>query len=205
MPKRGRNRGRKGATIKRGGRARGVWNPRMELSDSASYAGQQHFRVKLTGAVQLSAFTVTTGVVTQAYAVTAADIIGFATRFGSTFDEYRILGFDARVRPVGANSGVAAMWFDEKNTAAPTANEANERSLSLYSNSNAASNTQITLRWRAHDLLDLQYTPIGTTSVQPVTFKIYTDNANYGAPITAVGAWLVEPLYYVEFRGMKST
>jgi hypothetical protein len=148
--------------------------------------------------------TVTTGVLAQSYAVSTAAITSFATRFGTTFDEYRILGVKMRVRPINVASGVSVMFFDEKATGAPTLPNAQERTLSLFPNTNASSQDIITLVWRARDLLDLQYTAIGTV-VQPVTFKGYTDSTNYGAPIAATPIWLVEPEFEFEFRGIAST
>jgi hypothetical protein len=95
------------------------------------------------------------------------------------------------------------MWFDEKSTAVPTANESQERTVKPFANTNAMSKSRAAMKWRARDLLDLQYTAIGS-SVTPVSFKVYTD-ANYGAPIVVTPLWLIEPVYLVEFRGIKST
>jgi hypothetical protein len=162
-------------------------------------------RLRITTAAQLSTTTVTTGIITEVYTVLASDVVNFATRFGNTFDEYRIVGADFRVRQVGANTGVSAMWFDEKSTAIPTVNEAQERSLSLYSNSNASSRTMIVHRWRARDLLDLQFISVTVTNVGPVTFKIFTNSVTYGSPIAATPIWLVEPEFYFEFRGIASS
>jgi hypothetical protein len=159
--------------------------------------------MSLTGFNSLVSTTVTTGVIANTYQMSTAGIESFAARFGSTFDEYRILGVDVRVRPVNAASGVSTMFFDEKSTSAPTLADAGEKTLSLFPNTNSAQRTQIMMRWRARDLLDLQYTAIGST-VTPVTFKIYTDTANFGAPTTVTPVWLVEPLFHIEFRGIKS-
>jgi hypothetical protein len=181
-----------------------VWSVPKTLTDSQSYPGQQVVKLKLTGVPNLVSTTVTTGVIAATYQVQAADITNFATRFGNAFDEYRILGCDINVRPVNSASGVSAMFFDEKSQAAPTLADASERTLSLHTNSNASSQSVIVHRWRARDLLDLEYTAISTTTVIPVTFKIYTDTANYAAPIVVTAVWLVEPSLYIEFRGIKS-
>jgi len=174
------------------------------LSDSVAYKGQQHTQLRLEGTPVLLPTTVTTGVIAFAYAVSSANVTGFATRFGSTFDEYRILGAEFRVTPVSASVGVSKMWFDEKNVANPTANEAQERTNVPLANTNAMSRSRMNLRWRARDLLDLQYTPIGTVG-QPATFKVYTDLAQWGAPVAATNLWLIEPVFTFEFRGIKST
>jgi len=149
--------------------------------------------------------TVTTGVVAVAYGCDAGLITGFATRFGSTFDEYRILGVDAEALAVSPSTGATVMWFDEKDDNNPTANASLERTASVVLNTNTQPKSRITRSWRARDLLDLQYTPIGTTNVVPVAFKIYTDNVNWGAPITVTPLWIIRLKFHIEFRGIKST
>jgi hypothetical protein len=176
---------------------------RRELSNSPSYAGQQHAVFQITSSPSLQSSTVTTGVIAFDYPVQVGNISNWATRFAGTFDEYRILGCVVRVRPVGPSTGVSAMWFDEKVAAAPTLTEAQERNLSLFSNSNAAARSFVTLRWEARDLLDLQFSATSATSVTPVTFKIYTDASNYGAPAVAAAVWLCEPIFTIEFRGIN--
>jgi len=177
---------------------------RAELSDSRAYPGQQVSKLVLNGAAAQLLTTITTGVVNYAQPINTGAILGFSTRFGSTFDEYRIVGTDARMTPLSATSGVSKVWFDEKNTANPTANEAQERTSTPLVNSNANARAVRVFRWRARDLLDLQYTAIGT-SVTPVSFKVYTDTASWAAPATVTPLWLLELILYFEFRGIKST
>jgi hypothetical protein len=160
-------------------------------------------KLTITAEPALLSTTVTTGLIAFAYQIAPGNVENWATRFGGTFDEYRIVSVTVRVRPVSAASGVSAMWFDEKVVATPTLTEAQSRNLSLYSNTNAAARSFVTLRWQARDLLDLQYTPTGTTTVAPVTFKIYSDSANYGGPIAATAVWLIEPEFTIDFRGIN--
>jgi len=183
---------------------RGPFRVKRELSDGSAYRGQQSLRAKIPGASVKLTTTVTTGVVANALQITTADVVGFATRFGSTFDEYRIVGADVDVIPLVASTGEMNFWFDEKSTNVPTANESQERtSVQVPINSSSARSHRV-LRWRARDLLDLQYTPIGTLS-QPVTFKSYTDNALWGSSIVATDVFVVKVLFLFEFRGLKST
>lgn len=181
-----------------------MFSTSRELSDSRAYAGQQVWKMKLPGQVVKLTTTVTTGVISQAITITASDALGFATRFGSTFDECRLIGADIQIRPISAASGVCAFWFDEKSASAPTVNEATERIALRIPASNANGKSVSTMRWRARDLLDLQFSAIGSAA-NPVFFKIYTDNANWGSPITATDLFTVEPMLFVEFRGLKST
>lgn len=177
---------------------------RAQLSDGPSYRGQQKVILRLEGqAVKLST-TVTTGLISNSLALSQSNIQAFAARFSTTFDEYRILGADVRITPISASSGVSKMWFDEKVATAPSANEPNQRTSVPFANTNAQSQSQKIMRWRARDLLDLEYTTITTVST-PVYFKTYTDAATWGAPVVATDLWLIEPIYIVEFRGLKST
>jgi hypothetical protein len=189
---------------KKAARKGSQFSVKRELGDGPAYAGQQVARLRLEGTPSLLTTTVTTGVIASAIQLSWSQITGFTTRFGSTFDEYRILGTDVRITPVSASSGVSKMWFDEKTTSAPTANEAKERTSVPLANTSAMSSSRKTMRWRARDLLDLQYTPISTPAV-PVTFKVYTDSATWGAPIAVTNLWLVEPVFTIEFRGIAST
>ncbi len=179
------------------------------LSDGPAYSGQYKARMTLPGIPFLLSTTVTTGVIAsvtnlQVYENGGFGVQGFTTRFGSTFDEYRILGANVKVRPVSASTGVSVMSFDEKSSSAPTANSAMERVGLRLPNTNANNKSCVVMRWRARDLLDLQYTAIGTL-VTPCYFKVYTDLATWGAPAAVTPLWLVEPEFLVEFRGLKST
>lgn len=189
---------------KRGANQRGPFSVRAELSDSVAYPGQQVAKLKLQGAAAQLSTTVTTGVIAYAQPISQGAIAGFSTRFGSTFDEYRIVGVDVRLTPLAASTGVSKVWFDEKSTSAPTSNESQERTSNPLANSNANARSVRVFRWRARDLVDLQYTAIGT-SVTPVTFKLYTDNTSWGAPTAVTALWVLEPIFYIEFRGIKST
>lgn len=175
------------------------------MSDGPAYAGQQRTTLKLECAAILLSTTVTTGVISNSQIVQAAQIVNFASRFGSTFDEYRILSAKFRITPVSQTTGVTKLWFDEKSGSNPTSNEAQERTCNVLSNTNAADKSHTTMIWRARDLLDLQYTSTGTTTSNPVSFKVYTDTATFGAPIVVTPVWLVEPVLTVEFRGIKSS
>ncbi len=179
--------------------------PRMEgrlLSDGPAYAGQQSFRVKMTGAPLQLTTTVSTGLIAGVYTIETSNISGFSVRFGSTFDEYRILSAKFMIRSMSVSTGVSVVWFDEKSNSSPTSNEASERIGQRICNTSSRPDPK-PMTWRARDLLDLQYTPIGTVST-PAFLKLYTDNANWGSPTTATLLWILEPIITIEFRGLKS-
>lgn len=174
------------------------------LNDGAAYNGQKRFRVQLPGVWGPLSTTVTTGVIASSLSVSSDRIAGFSTRFGSTFDEYRILGVRMAIIPLAVSVGMTNFWFDEKSSATPTNTESLERVGKRIPNNSADPKSCATLVWRAKDLLDLQYTAIGTVAA-PVYFKTYTDTTNFGAPIVSQPMWLLNFQIDFEFRGLKST
>jgi len=176
---------------------------RQELSDGNAYRSQQKCVLTVPGTPFLLTTTITTGVISALAAVGTGAITSFAARFGSTFDEYRVLGANLKITPVAASTGVSKLWFDEKSNAAASLVDSQERNALALANTNAMSKSQAVMKWRARDLLDLQYTPIATATT-PVYWKLYTDTANWGAPVAVTALWLVEVDTIIEFRGLKA-
>jgi hypothetical protein len=175
------------------------------FDDAPSYSGQARFRVTLPAAPLLLRTTVTTGQIASSAEIKAEAVTGFADRFGSTFDEYRIVKCKVLIRPVSASTGVSVMMFDEKNIGPPTSTESQERVGKRLANTNANSRSFCEMTWVARDLLDLNYSPIDSTDVIPVAFKTYTDATLWGAPVVATDLWIIEPEITFEFKGLKST
>ncbi len=174
----------------------------MASLEAQAYPGQQKAVLKLTGASTLLA-TSGGGTIASAIQVNPSLITGFSSRFSQTFDEYRILSCEFKVQAVGGPGGITVFFYDEKSTSAPTLNNAQERTLlSMLPNNDANSRSYGTFTWRAKDLLDLNYTSV-SSSVTPVTFKVYTDAANYASP-TSTNIWFIQPVLTVEFRGISS-
>jgi len=170
-----------------------------------AFPGQKTDQFQLIVGGGVLTTTVTTGVVASVVTVSAAQINGWAARFGKTFEEYRIVQVTTRIRMFSSvNPGVLACWYDEKSSAAPTLNESQSKVRLNDTYNLSAVDRQVSLVWVANDPLDLQYTPIGTTNVEPVYFKSYTDTANWGAPTVATPVALVELEYRVHFRGLHS-
>jgi hypothetical protein len=137
-----------------------------------------------------------------------ASILGWA-RFSALFDEYRIIGVDCILIPLSdpasTNSCLLTGWWDEVSTAAPTANEAQERELDIMCPSVVGATYQTQkMSWRARDLADLKF--VGTTtSFQPVTAKIYSANAVWGKLTGTTMVGIARLRFLLEFRGLKST
>jgi len=145
--------------------------------------------------------TVTTGVIANGYAIASSSLAAFATKFGSTFVEYRIVRAKLQTRNFSStNPGIMNEWIDEKVTSVPTLAESKERATLVFSSSSVGQAKQID--WICTDLLDLQFIDIGT-STTVATFKQYTDNANYGASAVATDYCEIGGKFLVQFRGLK--
>ena len=187
-------------------RSKANWRPSNRgatQGDGPSYSGQPIVRLRVPALVGLPATVVTTGLIASSSAIGSAAVTGFATRFGSTFDEYRITGADVLVRPLSISTGISNFWFDEKSSTTPVLLDALERVQVRASNNSADEKSSFTMRWRARDLVDLTYSPIGTPTT-PVYFKVYTDNTTFASPIVTTQLWVLEYRLHVEFRGLKA-
>lgn len=58
-------------------------------------------------------------------------------------------------------------------------------------------------KWKAKDLLDLQYTPIATSNPS-VGLALYSNNANFGAPATVTLVACVSLILTIQFRGFET-
>lgn len=186
-------------------RGRSVAIPRT-LNDGLSYKGQPTYKVWLPGNATLFT-TSAAGLGQLAYGIgnfSAGNIQGWASRFENCFDEYRILKCRFDVIPLSANgNGVSNFWFDEKNSSAPTSNETTERIVRRVPNTSNDARSQFSMLWVAKDLLDLQYTQI-SVDVISAYFKVYTNNALWGTPAVAASYFTIQPVFFVEMRGLRS-
>jgi len=176
----------------------------LAITDQASYAGLQRTRLTIPGTPVLLSTTVTSGLIASTQAVQKTSISSFATRFATTYDEYRFVGCNYKCRAVGPNPGVGVVWFDEKSNSTATLTDSQEKTGRRFPFNSGNSKSDFVMRWRANDLVDLQWSAIATTQT-PAYFKIYSDNANYGASIVATPYLLIEPEYIVEFRGLQGS
>jgi len=173
----------------------------LELALIRTYPHQVTWQVWLPGTPMKFTTTVTTGQIAGRLQVEAANVTAFATRVGSLFVEYRIIRAIFKIRLFSStNPGVLQFWVDEQSSAVPTLAEANERAVLICSA--AAVDKALSLKWVAADPLDLQYTPIAITNIVPSTFKVFTNNANFGSSIVATDYLEVEPVFQFQFRGL---
>jgi hypothetical protein len=147
--------------------------------------------------------TVTTGLIANASSVSSAFVSNFATRFGSTFVEYRFIRAKWKLRFFSSNNpGVVHFWVDDKSNAAPTLNEALQRATTVCSAADIGGKS--VQKWVCADPLDLQYIAIGAAAVNVTTFKSYTNFTNFGSSIVATDYLEIEPEFQVQFRGLQT-
>jgi hypothetical protein len=142
---------------------------------------------------------VTTGSLAANISLDGALINALTTRFAS-WQEYRIVQAEAQVRCFSStNPGLIKIWFQSnQNTATPTNTLAlNARGLVFPASDVGKLHRLI---YRPLDPLEQQWQVLGT-GTRIGNFKIYSDNASYGASIVATQYLVVEFLLTVEFRG----
>jgi hypothetical protein len=166
-----------------------------------SYPKQVVWQSWLPAAPRKLTTTVTTGLIADAYVVSFGIPTNFATRFGSTWVEARVVKARFSVRMFSStNTGVLRFWYDEKLASAPTLAEAQERAILSINASDITSRPQA--QWVCTDIGDLGYLSIGSPATK-VTFKSYTDNANFGSSIVALDYCEIIPEVLVQFRGLQ--
>lgn len=159
--------------------------------------------MKVPGTSYILSTTVTSGLIANVNEIGTTDIVNFASRFGSTFSEYIIAGCELELIPLTTANGISNFWFDDAITSIPTLNEALGRVALQVSNNSANSKATTVMRWRARQLSDLTFVPTSTTYTA-LSFKAFTDNANFGAPTAVTQLWFVKPTLHLVFRGLKS-
>jgi hypothetical protein len=98
------------------------------------------------------------------------------------------------------NPGVLQCWVDEQSTSTPVLAQAQERATLIFNAS--AIDQKPCLKWVAGDPADLAYIPLGTVTT-PATFKVFSNNANFGSSIVATDYLIIEPEFQLQFRGLQ--
>jgi hypothetical protein len=167
-----------------------------------AFPGQYITAMTIPGTTLPLTTTVTTGVIASAYACDpTTTVTSWAARFGSTFKEYRVIKALLKIKQFSSTlPGQMNAWVDETLTTAPTSFQALEyQGVTTF----AAGNNERThiVKWVPHSTTELAYVPIATASTN-ATYKIYTDNANYGSSIVATAYCTTQVLFTIQFRGL---
>lgn len=166
--------------------------------------GDPYFAVVESGTVTLKTNTVTTGVLASGDAFSLSDLLSFASKYGTIFSEYLIWKWKYIVTPVVVTTGSTKFYFDYSGNSTPTLNQSQSAwpfKDIPHSNSNPR---KYSIVYENHEYVELSWA--GTSgSPAPVfpsgTWCLYTNNANYGAPIVATPLYTVQFKVWVVFRG----
>jgi hypothetical protein len=153
---------------------------------------------------QATSFVVaSSGVISSQVAASFSNIPNFSARFGSTFEECRIIKVEFKISALSPGCpGVSAFYLTTSNTA-PTLALAQDRVEKLLENNSNNSRCQSKLCFKPKTFENLTWTPIGSSAPTPCYLSIYTDPSDYGSssdndPATA---FIIEPFLTVQFRG----
>lgn len=169
----------------------------------AAYADEVRVKLKLPGDPTILTTTVTTGLISQVIGSDPLTYVpDFNLRLAATFDTFRVVGVDYHIRPLTVSTGLTAFMMDENDNTAPVADESAGRVGKRLPNTNSGQKL-VVMRWRVKEMQDLDWRSTAN-SYDPVYLKVYTSTALWGAPAVATALWVVQPVLYVEFRGLKS-
>jgi hypothetical protein len=149
--------------------------------------------------------TVTTGLLQFVLKLDpCSDIENLATRFGADYEEVRSLGVRVMLTALQGNTnGISAYWIDEKYSNAPTLSESQGKTVGWIMHSQTADRHKEST-WTPNDVADEAFVNATAGSIgNAAYFKVFTNNANYNAPITATSLFLVQATYVLEFRGIQ--
>lgn len=159
-------------------------------------------RVKLDVPIIMRNVAIAAGAVAYAGAIDTLSVQDWGTRYAAVFREYAIVGCRLELRPqnISPAAGICAAYMDEQSGAVPTAAEALARSRLDMTLAPLTVPKAYHLDWTPHDLLDLDFTAVGT-NFQPVFLKIFANVANFGTSAAETGQILVTGSIAFEFRG----
>lgn len=149
---------------------------------------------------------VTTGVLAYEGQISPPTVVGsWNSRFRDAYAEYRVIAAVIELRPVGIYTGESAFFLHEGGAlGTPTTSEAAQRMVNLVNHNTQVIQEKNILRWRACDYEDLSFLPT-STGFNSIHYYVYTDAANYGAPVAATMLWIARGTVTVQFRGIGST
>lgn len=188
-------RANRGGTRKSGQRGSMKADPALQLRPE--YRGEPCVALKLNRSPLVQITTVTTGAVAVDLPIRSADIPTFSTRFAA-WKEWRIVKTVCRLKCLSSTAtGIMNMWFDNQAYAPTSSLSQNERALRV----NVSSvDREHTLTYTPHDVDEQAWTAVGTDFTSGY-IKLFTNTADYGAPIVVTSVTLLDVLHTVQFRG----
>ncbi len=182
-------------------RGKGRLDRALVPGSSAPSNPQQHV-VKMRVPIAPILYAATAGnlAVSRSISLSAAQQVA---SYQNTFDEFRIVAADIHVQSTTIDTnGVAKIWLDENDGSTPSAAQAASKEAKIIGLSPNSMNAIAKFHWRCQDLADLPWFSMasGTANV-PVTVKMYSTPATYGASTTNY-TMFVDVILTCEFRGI---
>lgn len=167
-----------------------------------AFPGQYVTSMKLPSTSTVVTTTVTTGALAVTAPIDPTTALGtWAARFQATFKEYRVIKAVLKMKTFSSTlPGQINAWVDETLVTAPTAAQAQEYQGVTTFPAGANEMTHI-VKWTPHSPTELAYLPCATASGN-ATFKIYSDNGNFGSSIVATQYMTYQMLMTIQFRGI---
>lgn len=194
---------RKGKRSKRKGGARSANRSYMPFGNRGPVytPGNSVTRMKIEVFIGKITTTVTTGVISQAYAVQASMIANFGARF-VLFDEYMLEKFQLKIDTSSSNlAGILNIWFEPNiaSTSAPGAADAkNNKTLTFPAGANERTHR---LSFNPRNSVTQAWTPISTTTAPIGYLKVYTNATDFAASVVATDYAVLTGIMTVAFRG----
>lgn len=166
------------------------------------FPGQFVTTIKLHGSIANYNTTVTSGVIAVSLVIDPVnDIVNWATRFGVTFDEYRVIKAVCQIRCFATiNPGVLVLWVDENTNSTPTSTQAQEwQGSTIFPASDV--NKVHSIKWTPHSTDDQAYSPLATVATT-AWFKLYTAASSFGSSQIATNYCSSQIMYTIQFRGL---
>ena len=180
---------------------------------------QKSQKLQVPGTTQLTSCDAS-GNVALSIGINQGLILNLATRFGTTYDEMRILKAYCEIRPVASSttSGLTIFFIDENDNGTPGLSQARTHFGNAVSNNGQAfqvsrgisrklstvpSEGIQLIEWSNRDIQDLNFLDTTDASTSLAYLKVYSDNANLGTPAVAQPLFVIRWTLTVEVRGMK--
>lgn len=150
--------------------------PRLLGADNLSAQLAYYPRmVKMDVPIILGNITLTAGATASVISVNPTLIANFASRFGSLFQEYCIVGckFEFRLTAVNNPGGLIMVALDEKSNSSPGAETLGRPHIDIPNVAGGGdSQTTHIIQWVPQDYLDVEWSSVSTTTT-PVFVKVY--------------------------------
>ncbi len=154
--------------------------------------------------MQLSTSAVVGGTLASVVTIDNTLITNFATRFGSLFQEFAIVGarFEIRVTAVTTPQGMVLAYIDENSNSAPTANPAAARphaEIPLVQSAVDSTGSVHIVEWMAHSYADLTWDAVSTSGLVAY-LKLFASSAT-GTSASTAAQITVSGALALSFRG----